>query len=75
MEIDQWIDIHIHSNNGRNWNKKRLYVDYSYIIVDDDNDMLLEQKDNFVQTDPMIGLTAELSVVIIDKLNKTIQVQ
>lgn len=29
----------------------------SYCIVDDDNDMLENQMNNFVQTDPLIGLT------------------
>lgn len=31
----------------------------SYVIIDDDSDMLLCQKDNFVQTDSIIGITEE----------------
>lgn len=44
--------------------KKWLYdnckdIDYQYAILDDDGDMLLEQKDHFVQTDPLVGVTDE----------------
>lgn len=34
-------------------------IDYQYAILDDDGDMLLEQKDHFVQTDPLVGVTDE----------------
>ena len=34
-----------------------ILSDYKYAILDDDSDMLLEQKDHFVQTDNNIGLT------------------
>ena len=59
VEIKQWIDTHIYSDNGKNWKRKRLGVDYNYVILDDDTDMLLEQKDHFIQCDGMIGLTNE----------------
>ena len=44
--------------------KKWLYdncrgIDYQYAILDDDDDMLLEQKDHFVQTDFRHGVTDE----------------
>jgi hypothetical protein len=44
--------------------KKWLYdnchnIDYQYAILDDDSDMLLEQKDHFVQTNSEIGVTDE----------------
>jgi len=50
-EIKKWILENIHLLN----------VDYyfnfhSYVILDDEDDMLLEQKDNFVQTNGLIGL-------------------
>lgn len=31
--------------------------DYQYAILDDDSDMLLEQKDHFVQTNFVTGVT------------------
>jgi hypothetical protein len=57
VEINQWIDTHIHSDNGKNWERKKLGKDYTYVILDDDSDMLLCQKDNFIQTHPMEGLS------------------
>lgn len=61
VEIKQWIDTHIHSDNGKNWEKKKIGKDYTYVILDDDNDMLLEQKDYFIKTHTIKGLT-ELDV-------------
>lgn len=57
LEIDQWIDTHIHSNNGKDWSRKEIGKDFTYVIIDDDADMLLEQKDYFIRTDGMVGLT------------------
>ena len=50
-EIQQWIE--------KNDSITGLpYYDYSdYVIIDDDSDMLLWQKDNFFQTDSYSGLT------------------
>ena len=59
VEIKQWIDTNIHSENGKNWDKKKIGVDYNYIILDDDDDMLLEQKNYFIHTNPITGLTEE----------------
>lgn len=41
----------------------------SYVIFDDDDDMLPEQEDNFVQTDSMYGITNELAEKAIQILN------
>jgi len=57
VEIKQWIDTHIHSDNGKDLEYKKEGVDFTYVILDDDSDMLLEHKDNFIQTDGEIGLT------------------
>lgn len=59
VEIKQWIDTHIHSDNGKNWERKRLGKDYRYAILDDESDMLLEHRNHFVQTQSKIGLTQE----------------
>ena len=45
VEIREWINEHPEVNN--------------YVILDDDSDMLLEQKDHFVKTDTYTGLTEE----------------
>jgi hypothetical protein len=57
LEIDQWIDTHVHSDNGKDWNRKKIGRDFTYVILDDNADMLLEQKDYFIHTNGMIGLT------------------
>lgn len=59
VEIQQWIDTHIHSDNGKNYQRKKIGTDYEYVILDDDTDMLLCQKDHFVNTHPTKGLTSK----------------
>lgn len=58
VEIQQWIDTHIHSDNGKNWERKKLGVDYNYVILDDDTDMLLNQAKYFINTDAMKGMSS-----------------
>ncbi len=57
VEIKQWIDTHIHSENGKNWNYKEIGDDFNYVILDDDSDMLLEQAEHFIQTDTINGIS------------------
>lgn len=57
VEIKQWLDTNIHSNQGKDWNRKEVGKDFTYVILDDDADMLLEQKDYFIQCNPNDGLT------------------
>jgi hypothetical protein len=71
VEIQQWIDTNIHSDNGKNFSRKKLRVDYNYVILDDDTDMLLNQAKNFIQTDSMLGLTYDNAMAAIDILNTT----
>ena len=70
VEIKQWVDANIHSNNGKNYKKKELGKDYNYVILDNDNRMLLEHKDNFVQTNPINGLTKKDAKKVIKILLK-----
>ena len=42
----------------------------SYVIIDDDSDMLYEQRNNFVQTSNKVGLTYEDSDLAIKILNQ-----
>jgi len=56
-EIQAFFDI----VNGKYPAYKKLmkedFTILNYCIVDDDNDMLESQKNNFVQTNPLIGIT------------------
>ena len=70
VEIHQWIDTNIHSDNGKNWKRKTLGVDYQYVILDDDCDMLYIQRNNFIRTNGNIGLTEENCKLAIEILNK-----
>ena len=69
VEIKQWIDTNIHSNNGKDWNRKKLGEDWNYVILDDDSDMLLEHKDNFICCNSMEGLTLEQTHKAIEVLS------
>ena len=72
-EIKRWIDL----NCVRWWDKifdekeKNITLE-SYVILDDDPDMLLEQKDNFVRTSWRDGLTALHTRKAIKILNTTL---
>ena len=72
-EIKRWIDL----NCIRWWDKmlsqkeKDITLE-SYVILDDDPDMLLEQKDNFVRTSWRDGLTALHTRKAIKILNTTL---
>lgn len=57
VEIKQWIDTHVHSENGKNHKTKTFGVDYTYCILDDDTDMLLCQQPYFINTDPLDGIS------------------
>ena len=50
-------------------NTNILNIDYSYVILDDDSDMLYEQKDNFIHTDALLGLSQNDVVKAIKILN------
>lgn len=59
VEIKQYMDTHIHSDNGQNFKRKIINLHYNYVILDDESDMLYEHRNNFVQTNPTKGLTAK----------------
>jgi hypothetical protein len=71
VEIKQWIDTHIHSDNGINFERKKLGKDFNYVILDDESDMLLEHKNNFIHTKGDIGLTVNDVRTAVKILNKT----
>ena len=47
----------------------KLGIDFSYVILDSDSDMLLEHKDNFICCDSMEGLTLEQANKAIELLS------
>lgn len=55
-EIKEWLSLHPEVS--------------SYCIIDDDSDMLDEQQNCFVQTDPSCGLTFRDATKVIEILNK-----
>ena len=57
-EIEKWLCDNFGSF-GTKFGSKYYQKDYEYVIFDDDADMLMGQKDNFVQTDRYKGLTQE----------------
>jgi len=69
VEIHQWIDTNVHSDNGKNWKRKKLGEDYQYVILDDDRDMLYVQRNNFVNTNSTLGLTEEDCEKAVEILN------
>jgi hypothetical protein len=56
MEIKEWLDKH-----GKNVSH--------YVIIDDMDNFLLDQKSHFVQTDPEVGITEEDANMAIKILN------
>ena len=70
VEIKQWIDNNIHRNNGTGeFKRKKLGVDYNYVILDDDSDMLYEHRNRFIHCDSLIGLTDDEVIKAIEILN------
>lgn len=70
VEINQWLDTNIFSNNGKNFNfNLKFGIDYTYCIVDDDIDMLYEHKDKFVKINRETGLSKKDVNKIIKILN------
>ncbi len=54
VEIKAWLDLFVRKTPAGFTNNN-----YQYAILDDDSDMLLEQKDNFVKTKGEEGLTVK----------------
>jgi hypothetical protein len=50
-------------------NSNKVGENFTYVILDDDTDMLLEQKDWFIQTDPIKGLSLKDANKAIKLLN------
>lgn len=57
-DIERWFCENFHSY-GTKFGSKYYQKDYEFVIFDDDSDMLLGQKDNFIQTSRETGITQE----------------
>ena len=57
-EIERWL-CKTFNSYGTKYGSKYYQKDYEYVIFDDDADMLLGQKDNFIQTNRWTGITQE----------------
>jgi len=58
-DFDCFYRINNEDGSFKIMDSNKLNVDYSYLILDDDNDMLYEQRNNFIQTDSLLGLSKE----------------
>lgn len=73
-EIAKWL-INTFDNYSLFTGKPHIHEnykgdDYEYVILDDDEDMLLCQKDNFIHVDRNTALTEENIIKIIDILER-----
>ena len=69
VEIKQWIDTNIHRDQNGGYQRKQVGVDYQYVILDDDIDMLLEHAEHFIHTDTYLGLSQSDAVRAVCVLN------
>lgn len=68
-EIKNYLSVK-HNYPCYEWNLNKCTTDVeTYVIIDDDGDMLLEQKDNFVQTSMKVGLTKQNADEVVEILN------
>lgn len=69
VEIKQWLDTHIHRDAEGHYDRKQPGVDFQYVILDDDSDMLLEQAGHFIKTDTYLGMSQADAVRAVCILN------
>jgi hypothetical protein len=68
--MDKQYRLHNEDGSFKMMRSNKLDVDYTFCILDDDNDFLLCQKNHFVETDGIIGLTKQDAAKAIEILNK-----
>lgn len=69
VEIKQWITNHVHSTNGICFGRKKIGVDFQYVILDDDSDMLYEHRNHFIKTNTYKGISLAQAKKAIKILN------
>ena len=68
-EIEKWLVKNM-GGIGTKFGNKYKNKEYNYVIIDDDSDMLLGQKDNFVHIDRKTGITKKDIEKIVEILEK-----
>lgn len=71
-EMDEQYRENNEDGSFKMMKSNKLGIHYSYLILDDDNDMLFCQKDHFVNTDGMVGITdadVEKGIAILNQID------
>ena len=69
-DMDAMYRVNNEDGSFKIMNSNKTGVHFSYVILDDDTDFLLCQKDYFVNTDGIVGLTKQDAAKAIEILNK-----
>ena len=69
-EYNELYSTYKEDGSFKKMNSNKLNEDYTYVILDDDTDMLYWQRNNFVRTEMMDGLTKQKANKCIKILNK-----
>jgi hypothetical protein len=69
-EIDKDYKVLNEDGSFQKMRSNTLGVDYSYVILDDDNDMLFCQRNHFIHTDGLLGIEDSDVVKAIHILNQ-----
>lgn len=77
LEIDAWLNAKGFSHINWSSSQQAEYCQKSgiesYLIIDDDSDMTLNQLHHFICTDPETGLTAKDAIKAIRRLNNGVK--
>lgn len=69
-DVEESYKVYNENNSFIKMNSNNVGTDFTYVILDDDNDMMYFQKDWFVNTNTNDGLTNEKAEECIKILNK-----
>lgn len=70
-EMDEMYREYNEDGSFKKMKSNNLNTHYTYVIIDDDSDMLLEQMEQFIQTDSYKGINdsdVEKAILILNKL-------
>lgn len=70
-KLDKEYRIYNEDGSFQKMRSNKQGKDFQYVILDDDSDMLYDQKDNFIHTNGLIGLTEKDADEAIRILNET----
>lgn len=68
-EMDSMYRVNNPDGSFKIMNHNTLNKDFTYVILDDDQDMLYDQRRNFILTDPRVGISPETVSMAIYTLN------